>query len=307
MTRNPSSAELAWDLVRSVAPPTPLEHAGRVAGRDVLLKREDLGPTGSFKWRGALCACAALRDAGATAVVTASTGNHGAAVAWAATHLEMTAHVVVPADASPVKCARIETEGAVLHVTGDTLTEAADIARELADRQGVPLLEDGGLPEQLLGTGTIGLELSPAGVDTVVAPMACGALAGGIAQALATASPATAVIGVQVSSFSRLARVLAGLPDPGPAGGPTCADGLADNRLVEPALSACRHLHAAVVVEESHLVDAMGEFRRRWDLVVEGAAAAPLAALRHRGTEIPGDRLALIVSGANIDPDPQSG
>jgi threonine dehydratase len=116
----------ALDLVRSVMPPTPLLRAD--LGGEVLLKREDLGPNGSFKWRGALAALAELKRSGARAVITASTGNHGVAVAWAAVRLEMTAHVVVPENAITAKCGMIEKHGAFLYRRGANVEEAAENA-----------------------------------------------------------------------------------------------------------------------------------------------------------------------------------
>src|SRR5581483_6260009 len=97
---------------------TPLEVApeGLVPGRDVLLKREDVHELGAFKWRGALPALAAFRDRGATGVVTASTGNHAAATAWAAPRVGIKAIVFVPSSVSGMKRALLTRVGADLRV-----------------------------------------------------------------------------------------------------------------------------------------------------------------------------------------------
>src|ERR1700750_1092948 len=100
-------AQEATDLVRSVIAPTALQPATLADGREVLLKREDLGPNGAFKWRGALTALAGLHRRGARAVVSASPGNHGVAVAWAADRLGLQAHIVVPLGAVERKCQMI--------------------------------------------------------------------------------------------------------------------------------------------------------------------------------------------------------
>jgi threonine dehydratase len=214
----------ALDLVRSVMPPTPLLRAD--LGGEVLLKREDLGPNGSFKWRGALAALAELKRSGARAVITASTGNHGVAVAWAAVRLEMTAHVVVPENAITAKCGMIEKHGAFLYRRGANVEEAADHARRLGHERGIPLFEDGASHAQLAGTATIGHELVvQAEPDTVVIPVACGALVGGIGWAMKSSARPPRLIGVQSASFSRMTAMLRGgayIPN----GQVTIADGL---------------------------------------------------------------------------------
>jgi threonine dehydratase len=282
-------------------PPTPLESAV-VWGRKVLLKREDLGPNRAFKWRGALTALEALRQKGVSSVVTASTGNHGVAVAWAAARLSIMAHVVVPADAVEAKCRMVTAHHAHLHRRGEDLSQAASYATELAHELGVPLLEDGASQAQLLGTGTIGLELAEQErVDCVVAPLACGALAGGLASALKQGPGRPFIIGVQSAHFSRIAALFRAAPYK-VTGGSTIADGLADDRVVEPAFSFCRrYVDDVVTVDDQQLIEAMREL---WDccgIEVEGAGAAPLAGLRAYGSRIPGERIALVISGGNLD------
>jgi threonine dehydratase len=291
-------------LVREVIPPTPLEPAPSLdPEREILLKREDLGPNGAFKWRGALCACTAFHAAGMRAVVTSSTGNHGAATAWAAARLGMEAHVVVPEGANPAKTAIIQSYGARLYEHGTVLDETAARAVELADELGAAFFEDGASDAQLGGTGTIGLELAGEDLDAVVTPLACGALAGGMARSLASAVAKPRIIGVQSSAFPRLGTLWRGEPDPGRPAGVSFADGLADNRIVEPAFSACRdHVDDVLAVDDEALAQAILELRSRCGILVEGAAAAPLAALRVHPERIPMGRVALLVSGRNLDP-----
>src|SRR5258707_24927 len=129
-------------LIRSVAKPTPVDSLALGDGIQVLVKREDLGPTGTFKWRGALAACSAYRAAGETELVTASTGNHGAAVAWAAARLQLRAEGVVPRNAATSKCEILAAHGAELHRVGEDLDEAAAPPAELHRERGVPSLAD---------------------------------------------------------------------------------------------------------------------------------------------------------------------
>ncbi len=292
----------ALALVRTAAPPTPLE-ASTVAGHEVLLKREDTGPNGAFKWRGALCSCEALRVDGATGVVMSSTGNHGAATAWAAGRLGMSAHAVVPENASERKCALIADRGAELNRVGGNVDEAAHAARRLAGELGLPFMEDGVSEAQLAGTGTNGAELADAGADLVIRQLACGALAGGLSHELKLLERPPAVLGVQSNAFPRLGALWHGQPDPGISSAASFAGGLADSRNVESAFGACRpYLDDVIAVSDEVLRDAIRELDRATGIVVEGAGAATVAALLTRPGVVPdGGRVVLILRGANLD------
>src|SRR5919107_962077 len=141
--------------------PTSLEPAppALAAGRQLLLKREDVHELGAFKWRGALPALERFRDRGADAVVTASTGNHGAASAWAAERVGMRAVVFVPEGASEAKVGLLERLGAELHRVGTDLDESKGLAREHADANELPFFEDGAEPAQFDGYEAIGREI----------------------------------------------------------------------------------------------------------------------------------------------------
>src|SRR3954463_2140178 len=119
---------------------TPLEPApdGLAPGREVWLKREDLHELGAFKWRGALPTLEGYRAEGAETVVTASTGNHGAATAWAAQRLGMRAVVFAPRATSRTKRTRMEELEADLRLGGADLDEAKDAAQAFAAREGHP-------------------------------------------------------------------------------------------------------------------------------------------------------------------------
>src|SRR4051812_44583623 len=142
-------------------PATPLERAPDVlaSGREVWLKREDVHEIGSFKWRGALPALEKYRRDGATAVVTASTGNHGAATAWAAGRLGMRALVFGPEQSSRTKLERVRALGAELRLEGADLDAAKDAARAHAGTHGLPFFEDGAEQAQFEGYRSIAREL----------------------------------------------------------------------------------------------------------------------------------------------------
>ena len=145
----------------SLTLPTPLVRAASlsVAGRDAYLKNETVLPTGSFKVRGALHSLTinlARRAIGE--VIAASTGNHGAAVAWAARAAGCRATIFLPRDANPVKAARIRALGARLVESGADLSAAIDAASEYAARTGAFFLHDAADPDVPSGTAQIGAD-----------------------------------------------------------------------------------------------------------------------------------------------------
>jgi threonine dehydratase len=141
--------------------PTPLERAPKdiARGREVLLKREDVHDLGAFKWRGALPTIEAYKRKGASAVVTASTGNHGAAVAWACRELSLRAMVYAPAGASLAKLALIDRLGAEVRLVGTDLDFAKNEGKRFAAEGRIPFFEDGVEPTQYEGYGAIADEI----------------------------------------------------------------------------------------------------------------------------------------------------
>ena len=143
---------------------------------------------GAFKWRGALPALEKYQGGGAEAVVTASTGNHGAATAWAAERTGMRAVVFVPAGASAAKLELLEELGAELHSVGDDLDESKELAREHAAASELAFFEDGAEPAQFDGYEAIGrgdpASSSGEPPGRVIVPVGNGALIIGVARAL---------------------------------------------------------------------------------------------------------------------------
>jgi len=281
---------------------TPLERASEelAAGRDLYLKREDAHEIGAFKWRGALPALRVFAAAGATSVVTASTGNHGAATAWAARELGLRAVVFVPEDASRTKLARIEALGADLHREGADFDEAKARAAECARRIGVPYFEDGAEPAQYEGYSDIGREIMEAlggAPGTVVVPLGNGALLGGVAEGL----PRGAVRVVAV--VAKDAPVMADSLEAGhvveSASSATIADGLAVRVAIPYALERIQPFVDDVVrVSERELALAIGKLASN-GIRVEASAAASLAALDH--LDAPAEPIVLVITGRNID------
>lgn len=284
--------------------PSPLERAPAelVGGRDAYLKREDTHELGAFKWRGALPTLREHAARDARTVVTASTGNHGAATAWAARELGMTAIVYAPEHAPRAKMALIESLGAEMRLTGADLDEAKDAARAFAAASELPFFEDGAEPAQYLGYRSIAREVleqlgrAPA---ALVVPLGNGALLGGIGLELADRSPSTLAAGVQ----SREAPVMVECWQAGRVvesdRSETFADGLAVRVAIPHAVDVlARVAGRMLLVSERAIAEAVGAYARA-GIRVEGAAAAALAALPQLG-DVP-DPLVLVVTGRNID------
>jgi threonine dehydratase len=273
---------------------TPLERAPASisGGRDIWLKREDVHELGAFKWRGAL----PTLERWGTDVVTASTGNHGAAAAWAAKRLGVRATVFVPERVSATKLALLERWDADVRRGGTDLDEAKEAARAFADEHGVPFFEDGAEPAQYDGYAAIGeeirAELEP---DAVVVPVGNGALLIGVARGLPggvrTIGVAAAAAPVMADSW-RAGRVVES------SSSATIADGLAVRvaipRAVEALQSAADEM---LLVAEDDLVRAVAAYADA-GIRAEAAAAAALAALPQVTVDGP---IVLVLTGRNID------
>jgi threonine dehydratase len=277
--------------------PTPLEQA-EVGGRAVLLKREDGHELGAFKWRGALPSLERYRDDGAAGVVTASTGNHGAATAWAAERTGLRAIVFVPEQASQAKLDLLEKLGAEVRAAGADVDEAKDAARAHAQAERMPFFEDGAEPAQFDGYAAIGRELveqlgEPPAVTVV--PVGNGALLIGVARGLAGA-PAVGVVSKEAPVMAL--SVEAGRPvECGPQA--TFADGLAVRVAIPLAVEELVALGTPFLqVSERAIARAVSAFAAA-GIRVEASAAAGLAALDE--LPAPDGALALIVTGRNID------
>jgi len=280
--------------------PTPLEET-TLAGRRLLLKREDVHPLGAFKWRGALPVLDRYAADGARAVVTASTGNHGAATAWAASRVGLDAIVYAPATASSAKLALIKDVGAEIRQTGADLDEAKTEARAHASQHGFPFFEDGAEPAQYEGYGAIADEIlaqvpSPA---AIVVPLGNGALLGGIGLTTSRTAPTVERIGVAAKEAPVMVDSWnASRPVPSEQSA-TFADGLAVRVAIPLAVKVIGEVATRMVlVSERRIAEAVGDYAMA-GVRAEGAAAAALAAVPDLNDL--GDPLVLVVTGRNID------
>jgi len=286
----------AREIVRHHLEPTPIVESPSL-GEGVVLKVETLQPTGSFKVRGALAAVG--RDP-STSVVTASAGNHGLGVAYAASVYGVAATVVVPETVSAAKRAALERFAVQLRLVGASYDEAEQFAIGLAgeDSRYVSPYND---PDTIAGQGSIALELIDQVPDltTIIVPIGGGGLISGIGLAAST-RPGLRVVGVEAAASP---AILAELEGTAPiVVEPTLADGLAGN--VEPGsvtVELCRRLVDEIVtVTEAEIRDGMRFVAREHGLVVEGSAAVGVAALLHGHVDIGDGSAAVVVTGRNI-------
>ena len=284
-----------------------------VAGTRVYLKLETVQPTGSFKIRGATNALARLGERGVTRVVTASTGNHGRAVAHAASMLGLEATVCLSSLVPQNKVQAVRALGAQVRVAGRSQDDAEREAQRLSAEEGlayVPPFDD---PDVIAGQATIGLEIIEAlpTVAQIVVPLSGGGLFSGVAFAARQCCSEVKLTGVTMRRGAAMQASLA-------AGKPvlveevaTLADSLGGgiglgNRYT---FSMTRSLiDEALLVDEDAIARAIVHAYRDERLIVEGAAAVGIAALLDGAVSasMKGGRrgpIVLIVSGANIDMD----
>jgi threonine dehydratase len=302
-----SAIREAQQLLRQYFPPTPLLPAPSLSGPDanVYLKMETALPTGSFKPRGALYALIKnLQRGKIDEVAASSTGNHGAATAFAARTLGVPATIFLPDPPNPVKRKRIEDLGARVSCHGSNdLAAASQKATEYARRPGVYVLSDATAPELPAGPATIGVEILEEcpNLSAVFVPMGDTALIRGIGAAVKQLSPQTKVIGVQAERApSYVLSWRAGKPVPTETCD-TIADGLATRFPDAGNVADIRQVvDDVVLVSDEQMIDAIRHLHKKENVLAEPAGAAATAA--YLANPISG-RVALLVSGSNITDD----
>lgn len=294
----------ARKLLESHFPPTRLVPApalSRRCGTDVWLKLEGEGPTGSFKPQGVFTAL--RRQTGRVpGVVTSSTGNHGAAVAYACRQLNLPATVFLPRHSNPLKRRKILELGATVIEAGADLAEAFDLAQDYAVRSNLYFLADGIDPDLLPGAATVGaeiLEQCPA-VGHLYMPVGDSTLIRGVALAARHRKPGIRITGVQAEQAPAYALSWKQGKVVCTDSCETIADGLATRRPVAENVRLLRDLvDEMVLVSEEGMLEAIGLLLLEEHVVAEPAAAAPLAACLKRSGPPTGPAV-LIVSGSNV-------
>ncbi len=276
----------------------------QLTGAQVFLKFENLQFTASFKERGA---CNKLAQLGAgereRGVVAMSAGNHAQGVAYHAQRLGLRAVIVMPRFTPGVKVERTRGFGAQIVLHGDTLEEAHAHALELAARQQLTFIHPYDDEAIIAGQGTVGLEMMEAvpGLDTLVVAVGGGGLIAGIAVAAKGIKPGIEVIGVQAQRFPNMYNAVkhAALPQ----GSSTIAEGIAvgaPGRITREIVE--RQVDDLLLVDEGDIEQAIVMLLEIEKTLVEGAGAAPLAALLKEPQRLRGRKVGLVLGGGNIDP-----
>jgi threonine dehydratase len=289
-------------------PATPLyayANLSELLGAEVFVKHENHQPIGAFKVRGGVNLISQLspkeRDRG---VVTASTGNHGQSIAYAARLFGVQATICVPEDANPVKVASIRGLGADLVARGRDFDEAREHAEELAVEQGYRYVHSGNERLLIAGVGTETLEIleQQPHIDVIVVPIGGGSGAAGACIVAKTVKPAVRVIGVQSKAAPaafrswRQRRLVADQTA-------TVAEGLATRTAFElPQRILWRWLDDFVLVSEDEIREAQAMMIEMTRNLIEAAGAAPLAAALRLRPQLAAKRVALIASGGNATP-----
>ena len=289
-------------------PRTPLYSYGGlsdVLGTDVWVKHENHLPVGAFKVRGGVNLVAQLSaDDRARGVVTASTGNHGQSIAYAARLFGVRAIVCVPEGANPVKLAAIRGLGAEIVVDGRDFDEARDRCAQLAVEHGYRYIHSGDEPHLIAGVATATLELleDEPGIDVIVVPIGGGSGAAGACIAANAVRSGIEVIGVQSDAAPaayrswKERRLIEDRME-------TFAEGLATRVAFElPQRIMWDRLDDFVLVSDDQIRSAIVTMIETTRNLVEAAGAAPLAAAVSLRERLAGKRVALICSGGNISP-----
>ncbi len=291
-----------------IAKATPLMRSAtldRSLAAEVYLKPENLQKTGSDKIRGAYNSIAALSSAeAARGVVAASAGNHGQALAYAATRAGLKATIVMPTTATIAKVDATRSYGQEVMLAGADYQAARHAAEELRERTGAIFVDAYDDAHVIAGQGTIGLEIADEITpDVVIVPVGGGGLIAGIATALAARAPHCEIIGAEAAGSPQLSLSLANdRPTAVTQPVDTIADGLATGRIGQLPFELIRgRVRRAVTVDDFEIGEALLLMLERMKLLAEGAGATALAAALKLKAELTGKRVVICISGGNID------
>jgi threonine dehydratase len=281
------------------------ETLSELTGTSCYVKLENLQMTGSFKERGAANLLLQLDETERRrGVVAASAGNHGLAVAFHAERLGIPATIVMPTYAPLIKVTSARRYGAEVILDGANYDEAYELACARVTQSGAVFVHPFDDARVVAGQGTLGLELAEQvdGLDVVIVPVGGGGLIAGLGLALEARRPSVRLIGVQAAAVPAMQRSLQARERIRVPAAPTIADGIAVRHVGEVTFElVTRLVDEIVTVDEEELANAVLLLLEIEKTVVEGAGAAPLAALLNRPLGLEGRRVALVLSGGNID------
>ena len=289
---------------------TPLHRyasLSKLLGFEAYVKHENFQPTGSFKVRGGINIVSQLSPKEKKrGVITASTGNHGQSIAYAARLFGVEAVICVSENANPDKVEAISSFGAEIVAMGRDFEDARLNAERLAEEKGYRYIHSGNEPHLIASVGTIGLEIIEdlPDIDAVIVPVGGGSGVAGISTVFRAAAPQAKVIAVQAEkapsvylSWKKGEIVPTESAD-------TMADGLATRRAFELPLEIMRdQIDDFILVSEDEIRDAIRLYVEKAHTIAEGAGAASLAAGYKIRDRLQGEKVAMVLSGGNLTAD----
>lgn len=299
--------EAAESRIRKYIPPTPLEESPgitRILGRETYLKLETFQPIRVFKIRGALNKLMTLGDSELKkGVVTASSGNHGFAVAYAARLFGVKATICVPQNVNPQKLAAIEEQGAEVVRFGSGYDETYENGLATARKKNLKFIHAFNDPDIIAGQGTCGLEIvrQLPDLDSVAVAIGGGGLISGIAVAVKQSVLRAFVYGAETVAIPSMYESLKAGRMVHITPGKTIADGMQAAVPGDLTYEACsKYLDKIGLVDDAQLEDAMFDLLTAGRVLAEPAGASPLAAMKGPLRSEPGKKIVLVVSGGNV-------
>lgn len=296
----------AKQTVARYLPRTPLVNypaLDKICGAHILVKHENQQLTGAFKVRGGINLISQLSDEERErGVITASTGNHGQSVAYAAKLFGTRATIVVPENSNPLKVAAMRDLGAEVVFHGADFDVAREYGATLADREKLRYIHPANEPFIIAGVATVALEIleDAPEVTTIIVPIGGGSSAAAACLVAKTINPQIKVIGVQAERAPAAYKSWRGrelLEDKME----TAAEGLATRVAFELTQQILwQHLDDFVLVSEDEIFQAIRHYVEKAHTLAEGAGAASLAAAFKLRDRLPGNTVALVLTGGNI-------
>jgi threonine dehydratase len=306
--RLPAEAALAAQRISPFVRETPLDSSpyfSELTGANVFMKLENLQHTCSFKLRGAFNKLLTMSDEQkASGCVTASSGNHGAATAYALSKLGVTGIIFVPEQTSPTKLDAIKRSGGDVRLFGTDGVDTELHARQYAQDNGMTYISPYNDAEVIAGQGTIGVELARQldNIDLVFIAVGGGGLISGVGSFLKSVKPSISIVACQPENSAVMTRSVEAGEILDMPSEPTLSDGTAGG--IEPGaitFDICREvIDIYITVSEEQIAEAMRGFIDSHHQLLEGAAGVAIAGLMTTAGEIAGKNAAVIVCGGNI-------
>lgn len=276
----------------------------KLTGADVFVKYENMQVTGSFKERGALVKLLSLSEADRKqGVIAMSAGNHAQGVAFHASRLGVPATIVMPETTPFVKVAATREFGANVILAGETVDEAREEARRIANEEGLVWVHPFDDAHVIAGQGTIALEMleDVPDLDVLIAPIGGGGLISGMAIAAKAVKPSIEVIGVETELYPAMWGAIN--HETVKCGGPTIAEGIAVRNVGELTREIVEAVVDRIIVaKESTIEEAINAYLIYQHTIAEGAGATALAGLFSEQESLKGKKVGLVLCGGNIDP-----